>query len=90
MKRIRIFVYGKVQGVFFRYHTRRKAQSLGIKGWVKNREDGSVEILADGMEETLKNFVRWCRLGPPDARVEKIEIIEEKIKEKINDFEIIY
>lgn len=90
MKRLRIFVYGKVQGVFFRANTRKKAKRLGIKGWVRNRKDGSVEILAEGKKEKIKELIGWARSGPPAARVEKIEKNKEKIKKEFRDFKIRY
>lgn len=86
---LHIKVYGKVQGVFFRVETRRKAQELGISGNVQNVENGSVEILAMGSEKDLKELLDWCYNGPTGARVEKVEyewIISEKTFDK---FEIV-
>ena len=68
-KRVTIYVYGKVQGVFFRYHTKKKALSLDLKGWVKNLDDGGVKILAEGRKENLEALIEWCRKGPPFAKV---------------------
>lgn len=76
-KHYTIRVYGKVQGVFFRANAQDKAEALGILGWVKNEPDGSVLIEAEGTEDTLQEFVSWCRQGPAYARVEKVEYEED-------------
>jgi acylphosphatase len=76
VKHFKLNVSGKVQGVFFRASTKDAADRLGIKGFVRNEPDGSVYIEAEGEEEKLNQFMEWCRVGPPRARVEKFEIIE--------------
>lgn len=73
MKRLRIKVYGRVQGVAFRHDAQNKANQLGVKGFVKNMPDGSVKIEAEAEEKILNDFVFWCREGPDLARVEDIE-----------------
>ena len=73
-KRVRIVVRGRVQGVFFRAYTMEKARSLGVVGWVKNRDDGSVEIVAEGERAKLEELLEWARQGPPDARVEEVDV----------------
>lgn len=72
-KALSIRVYGKVQNVGFRYHTRKVAEQLGITGFVKNQPDGSVYIEAEGDEHTLDQFLSWCNQGPALARVDRIE-----------------
>lgn len=89
-RRIRIYVSGSVQGVFFRDSTREKAQKLGVKGWVKNLADGRVEIMVEGEKEKVKELVEWSRKGPLIARVEDIEIKEEEYKGEFDSFEIRY
>jgi acylphosphatase len=76
VKHFKLSVSGKVQGVFFRASTKEAAERLGINGFVRNEPDGSVYIEAEGEEEKLNQFVEWCRVGPPRARVEKLEMIE--------------
>jgi len=76
MKSIEISIYGKVQDVGFRYSTLQKANELGIKGFVKNRSDGSVYIEADGEPETLDKFVLWCYHGPSSAVVNEVKTDE--------------
>ena len=79
-KHFNIKIFGKVQGVFFRQTTKEKARALGIKGFVRNETDGSVYIEAEGEEEILNKFIEWCKVGPSQARVEKIEITESALK----------
>jgi len=68
-----IKVYGRVQGVGFRFYTQKKANELEITGYVKNRPDGSVYIEAEGEENNLELFIRWCEDGPSWAHVSKLE-----------------
>ncbi len=68
-KRLRVVISGKVQGVFFRAHTKRKAQQFNVSGWVQNLPDGRVEICAEGEEDAVKSLVAWARKGPPTASV---------------------
>lgn len=67
-------IYGHVQGVFFRESMCRKAQQLGITGWVRNRRDGSVEAMIQGATEAISAMIEWARTGPEPARVERVEI----------------
>ncbi|HEU0100255.1 MAG TPA: acylphosphatase [Allosphingosinicella sp.] len=69
----RVRIYGRVQGVFFRNWTMGRARSLGVRGWVRNRLDGSVELEAYGEAEAVDALVAACRDGPPAALVERIE-----------------
>ena len=71
-RRVRIF--GRVQGVFFRNWTMDKAHDLGVRGWVRNRRDGSVELAAYGDDEAVEALIAGCRIGPPAAQVERIEV----------------
>lgn len=64
---------GRVQGVGFRYALRREAQRAGLRGWVRNRIDGSVEALLQGDAEAVARLVAWARRGPPAARVDALE-----------------
>ncbi len=73
MKRLYILISGRVQGVFFRRYVKAKADELGITGWVRNTEDGKVEILAGGNEAKLAELLESCEKGPPLAEIEKVE-----------------
>lgn len=66
-------VYGRVQGVGFRYYAQKKAQELNLSGFVKNRPDGSVYIEVEGNSDKLEAFILWCEMGPSWARVSKVE-----------------
>jgi len=70
----RYVVLGRVQGVFFRAGTRDQARRLGLSGWVRNRADGSVELVACGEETGLARLAEWLRHGPPSARVDAVEV----------------
>ena len=78
MKRVRVRIRGRVQGVFFRAETRARAESLGIAGLVLNNLDGSVEAVFEGPADRVDSLVDWCRRGPSAAEVEEVEIVEEQ------------
>ena len=71
--RARVRIRGRVQGVFFREETRRRAESLGVAGWIRNLPDGSVEAAFEGETERVESMVDWCKRGPRGAMVEKVE-----------------
>lgn len=76
--RRRIIVSGHVQGVFFRDSCRRRAADLGVAGTVENRDDGTVEVVAQGEPEAVEQLVKWCRTGPPRAAVSGVDVgVEE-------------
>ena len=72
MKRISIIVSGKVHGVFYRANTEKKANEIGLTGYVRNEPDGTVYIEAQGNEKQLNEFVEWCKRGPERARVDGV------------------
>lgn len=88
--RVHIIILGLVQGVFFRSETRAKARELGLFGWVRNLEDGRVEILAEGEKEKLEKLVEWTKRGPNSARVDGIDIKWQKYQGEFKNFEIRY
>lgn len=73
LEAVHIVVHGRVQGVCFRASTQSRATELGLKGWVRNRPEGTVEIHAEGEKKALESFVEWCRQGPPAARVDQLD-----------------
>jgi Acylphosphatases len=77
MRRTRVVVAGRVQGVFFRASCAERARALGLAGWVRNDPDGRVEAVFEGPEEAVETMIRWCQEGPPHARVDEVEIVEE-------------
>ncbi|OQX53457.1 MAG: acylphosphatase [Candidatus Aminicenantes bacterium 4484_214] len=88
MVRLHVYVSGLVQGVFFRDHTRRWADSLGIKGWVRNLPDGRVEAVLEGERDKVEALLQKMEEGPPLARVEKVEVEWEDYQGEFNDFRI--
>ena len=90
VKRVNLKIYGRVQRVFFRDSSRRKARKLGLVGWVKNESDSAVKIIAEGEERDLKKFIKWCYNGPILARVEKVEVEWEEARGEFEKFEIKY
>ncbi len=88
MKRVHIIVSGVVQGVGFRYYTKKEAESLELTGFVRNTADGSVEIEAQGTEGSLTSFIEWVKHGPVHASVESFHLIEMKILTQEKSFEI--
>jgi acylphosphatase len=85
--RVHVFVSGRVQGVFFRQNTKRQAESLGVKDWVRNLPDGRVEAVFEGEESFVKTLVDYCRHGPSSARVENVEVNYENYKNEFSDFD---
>ena len=90
MARIKITVYGRVQGVGFRYHTRQKAQELGVTGYVTNKPDHTVEIVADGTDEQLKALVEWAKQGPERANVKRVDVEDCLPINRFDEFVIEY
>ena len=80
-------VSGRVQGVFFRDTTRRRAEAAGVAGWVSNRADGAVEAVFEGDPAAVEEMVEFCRRGPSRAQVASIEVEEEQ-PEGLSGFEI--
>jgi acylphosphatase len=68
-----------VQGVFFRDTCERVASGLGVRGWVRNRPDGSVEVVAEGERAAVDRLLAWCGDGPPRARVDRVDVTDEPV-----------
>ena len=83
-----IIVTGTVQGVFFRSETQEIARKLGVTGWVRNTDEDSVEIHAEGTEDSLKKLEEWCHRGPPSARVTNVAVADAQEK-GLKTFEIV-
>lgn len=90
IKRAHVVISGRVQGVYFRAHTRDIARKFNVNGWVKNREDGKVEAVFEGNEEDVKAVLDWCHDGPPSALVSGVDLKWEEHKGELKGFEIIY
>jgi acylphosphatase len=86
--RFHAIIAGRVQGVAFRFFARHVANMLGVTGWVRNRYDGRVEIIAEGNKDSLEQFLAELRKGPRLARVEEVEIVWEQFKGEFQEFYI--
>jgi len=90
MKR-HVFIEGKVQGVSYRAYTKKKAEELGIKGWVKNLLDSRVEAVFQGPKTKVEKMIKWCWKGSPASRVSKVEqVSKEETYEDLKGFAIRY
>jgi acylphosphatase len=87
--RLHAIVSGRVQGVFFRANTQKVANNIGIRGWVRNMDDGCVEVMAEGKEEHLDDFLKWLHKGSGYARVERVESEYINEEEGFHDFDIV-
>ena len=76
--RRRVVAHGRVQGVFFRDETRRRAETRGVACWVSNRSDGAVEAVFEGEPDAVESMLRFTRQGPGRARVDDLEVVEEE------------
>lgn len=88
--RVRLIIEGRVQGVWFRDSTRREASRLGVKGWIRNRPEGSVELVVEGPEREVRELVRWCHHGPPGAGVTQVRETPEQWRGEFKSFEIAF
>ena len=88
MKRIHVYISGRVQGVFFRAETQRSAVGFNLTGWVRNIADGRVEACFEGKDENIDKMIEWCHIGPPAARVEEVLTEEEHYTGEFLDFSI--
>lgn len=80
--RCRVIVSGRVQGVFFRDTCRRVADRLGVRGWVRNNPDGTVEAVIQGDRDDIGDLIAWCREGPPRATVTDVQIVDEPVADE--------
>jgi acylphosphatase len=88
MVRAHLHISGIVQGVGYRYYTRREAQGLGLTGWVRNLPDGRVEAVLQGTREQVERMIGWCYRGPDEARVSDIQVAYEAADDGFPDFGI--
>lgn len=88
--RLQAIVHGRVQGVSFRYYTRRRATELGLVGYVRNVWDGTVEVVAEGKHAGLEGLLAFLRVGPPAAMVARVEVRWATPTHAFNHFEVRY
>jgi acylphosphatase len=77
MRRVHVFISGRVQGVAFRHYTVKTAVSLNLKGWVRNLDDGRVETVFEGEDDPVDAMLAWCWKGPSLAHVTYVDVQEE-------------
>jgi acylphosphatase len=85
-----MIIHGNVQGVWFRDSTMKEAKKLGIVGYAKNLNDGTVEVVSEGPENKLNKLIEFCKTGPDLAKVSKVDAKFEKADEEFDGFEIRY
>lgn len=90
MKRIHLIISGDVQGVGFRAWAHRYARGKSLTGWVKNREDGTVEVVAEGVKKDLEELVKRSKQGPEIAWVKSVDVIWEEASGGLVGFEVVY
>jgi len=90
LKRVTLIVHGRVQGVFYRDSTMRKARELGLAGTVRNLPEGSVEIVAQGPSTVLDDLIQWAYEGPPAAVVSEVQTIYDKPVQGLTGFSVLY
>ena len=83
---IHAMVTGRVQGVFFRDNTQKQAKALNIQGWVRNKPDGTVELVAKGDDANIETLITWLHHGPEMARVDKLDLTDENAE--AHDFDV--
>jgi acylphosphatase len=88
--RAHVIISGYVQGVFFRANTKREAINLGLKGFVRNLDDGRVEAVFEGEKSGIEKAIEFCKKGPRGARVDNVDVKWEEYKGEFHDFEIRY
>lgn len=89
LKQLHMVVRGRVQGVYFRASAQREARRLGVCGWVRNRPDGSLEIVAEGEEAAVRDLHGWAQKGPSAARVDKVDTRWRSYVGEYSDFRIL-
>lgn len=72
----KVVVHGHVQGVFYRASARDTADDLGVAGWIRNRDDGSVEMVVEGDDDAVERMLDWAREGPPHAQVSGVDVTD--------------
>ena len=90
MKRVHVYIKGRVQGVFFRAVTQKTAKGLNLNGWVRNMADGRVEAVFEGEDESVDKMLKWCHTGSPIARVEEVLTEEEPYTGEFRNFSVMY
>jgi len=86
--RVHLLISGRVQGVYFRKHTKDISLQNNVCGWAKNLVNGDVECILEGVKSNVDKVIIWCHQGPPNSRVDNVEIKNEKFTGDFTDFKI--
>lgn len=89
MPTIHLIIKGKVQGVFYRATAKDVAEEIGLTGWIKNTDEGNVEIMATGTEDQLIHLIDWCKQGPPKSIVSDVMVTKKENEEAFKGFQIL-
>ena len=88
MKAVAVRVSGTVQGVYYRASARHEGERLGVRGWVRNADGGGVALHLQGDRAAVDAMLGWCRVGPPAARVSRVEVGDAELDESLSAFEV--
>ena len=88
-KAVRLYIKGTVQGIFFRQFIKDNAERNNVKGFVRNLEDGRVEVFIEGNQEDVEKMIELCKKGPKHSQIEEVEIKEEKFQD-FKEFKILH
>jgi acylphosphatase len=80
-KSVRVYITGTVQGIFYRDFIKQNAEKLDIRGFVRNLEDGRVEIFLEGSNENVAKMIEICKVGPKHSQIRSVEVKEEKFQD---------
>lgn len=87
-KAARVYIFGTVQGVLFRAFVKDNADKFNVKGYVRNKEDGSIEAWFEGNNESVDSMIELCKKGPEQSIIKRLDIVEEKMQD-LKDFRIL-
>ncbi|MFL6385162.1 MAG: acylphosphatase [Nitrososphaeraceae archaeon] len=88
--RAHLLISGKVQGVYFRHNTQIVAYRHKVTGWVRNLKDGQLEVALEGDEIDVGHVIKWCKIGPPEAKVEHVNVQYENYIGEFKEFKVNY
>ncbi len=88
-KSVRLYISGTVQGIFFRQFVKENAERYNVKGFVRNLEDGRVEVFAEGNQEEVEKLIELCKQGPRHSKIDKVDIREEKFQD-LKEFKLLH
>lgn len=90
LARAHLLISGRVQGVFYRAHTRDEARKRGLTGWVRNLPNGRVAAVAEGERAKIEGLIAWCRQGPPYSYVDEVLVDWQPYQGEFQEFRIAY